>query len=287
MKGLDNIGNTCYINASLQMLVLNEQLCSLVIKYSKSSQILKKISDFILEYHSTNTNPISPIEIKKIVEQKQEIFCGFGQQDSSEFIIYLLDIINEEIKNADPNSKGIEPIFEIKFNVKIKCKLRKCLEIYNKKEVNNFLLLDIYSNCKSLDDAYRMFKSSDKLESDNKYFCEKCNDKRIASKRSEICNWPQYLFVWLKRYTQEENYITKNIQPIIINKEWRYGNVLQGAVIHSGGLNSGHYIYVGKQSDGKWYIFNDSTISEIKSEQELDSMLSNAYWLCYKNSRTF
>ena len=290
MKGFINIGNTCYLNSGLQMLIQNEELCALIMNYASSSPILQTISNFIMEYYSPDPRPISPIEIKKIVEQKQDIFVGFGQQDSTEFIIYLLDIIDEEIKKADPNSKGVEPIFGINFNVKIKCKLRTCLQVYNRKEANNFLLLDIDSKCESLDDAYRIYKGSDKLESDNKYYCEKCNEKRIASKRSEIAEWPKYLFVWLKRYSQEGRRIRKNTHAINIAKEWRHGNILQGAVIHSGNLNGGHYVYVGTHGQGeasKWYLYNDSSVSEINSEEELDSLLSNAYWLCYKKQATF
>ncbi len=286
MKGFINIGNTCYLNSGLQMLVQNQELCALVMQYASVSPILKTISDFIMEYYSSDAKPIAPVHIKKIVEKKQDIFCGFGQQDSTEFIIYLLDTIDEEIKKANPQSKGIEPIFGIEFNSRIKCKLRTCLQIYNRKEVSNILLLDIDANCSSLDDAYRMFKGSDKLESDNKYFCSNCNDKRVASKRSEVAEWPEYLFVWLKRYSQNGRRVTKNTQPISIDKTWRHGNSLQGAVIHSGGLNGGHYVYVGKHTDGKWYLFNDSSVSSINSEEELNSMISHAYWLCYKKEKT-
>ena len=282
MKGFTNIGNTCYLNSGLQMLIQNKELCALILKYSSNSPTLQKIGEFIMEYYTPDNNPIVPVEIKKIVEEKQDIFVGYGQQDSTEFIIFLLDTIDEEIKKIDPTSKGIEPIFGINFNVKIKCKLRTCLQVYNRTETSNFLLLDINSKCESLDDAYRIYKGSDKLESDNKYFCEKCNDKRIASKRSEIGEWPQYLFVWLKRFSQEGRRITKNIQPINIDIEWRHGNSLQGAVIHSGSLNGGHYVYVGKQDNNKWYLFNDSSVSEISSDEQLKSLLLNAYWLWYK-----
>ena len=282
MKGFNNIGNTCYLNAGLQMLIQNKLLCNIILKYSSHSEILKIIGNFINEYNSPNNQSITPINIKKMIEQKQDIFCGFNQQDSTEFIIYLLNIIDEEIRKIDSSSKGIEPIFGIQLNSRIKCKLKTCLKLYNKSEYNNILLLDINSECKSLDDAYRIFKSSDKLETDNKYFCESCNDKRIASKRSEIIEWPQYLFIWLKRYSQVGRKIMKNAQPINIDIEWRHGNSLQGAVIHSGSLYGGHYVYVGKQDDNKWYLFNDSSVTEIKSEEELKRHLSNAYWLCYK-----
>ena len=284
MKGFRNIGNTCYLNAGLQMLVQNKDLAELISKYSSHSQILKIISDFIQEYYDVNTSDVViPNEIKKIVQEKQDIFSGFQQQDSTEFIIYLLDIIDEEIKQIDKSSNGIKPLFGIIFNSRIKCKLRTCLTISNNKELNNFLLLDINSDCTSLDDAYRQFKSGELLTEDNKYFCGKCQDKRVASKRTEIETWPKYLFVWLKRYKQVGHRITKNSQQINIPLEWRHNTSLQGAVVHDGGLNGGHYIYVGKQENNKWYIFNDSHVSEI-SDELLNNYISRAYWLYYKNN---
>ena len=284
MKGFRNIGNTCYLNSGLQMLIQNKDLCDLILKYSQNSLILKKIGEFIQEYYCiNNNNVITPNEIKKIVEEKQDIFSGFNQQDSTEFIIYLLDTIDEEIKKTDKESKGIEPIFGINFNVRIKCKLKECLKIYNRNEKNNFLLLDIDSNCTSLEDAYHNFKSGTKLEDDDKYFCENCQAKRIASIRNTIDIWPKYLFVWLKRFRQEGNRFMKNSQELNIPLIWRHDNELQGAVIHYGSLNGGHYVYIGKQLNNKWYLFNDSTVSEITSEIELNKLLSTAYWLCYKN----
>jgi ubiquitin C-terminal hydrolase len=281
MKGFKNIGNTCYLNSGLQMLVQNIDLCALILKYSGESELLKKLGEFINNYYSDSSTVLVPSEIKKIVEEKQDLFCGFGQQDSTEFIIYLLDTIDEEIKRIDQLSTGIKPIFGIDFNSRIKCKLRECLTIYNKKELNNFLLLDIDDECTSLEDAYRNFKSGEKLQYDDKYYCENCQAKRIASKRSSIENWPQYLFIWLKRFSQKGRRFLKNSQELDIPLEWRHGNYLQGAVIHYGNLNGGHYVYVGKQNN-KWYLFNDSNVSEITTESELKSLLANAYWLCYK-----
>ena len=189
--------------------------------------------------------------------------------------------VDEEIKKINNESKGIQPIFGIEFNVRIKCKLRTCLQNYNKKEINNFLLLDIDSDCSSLEDVYRNFKSSAKLELDHKYFCEKCQAKRIASKKHTINEWPTYLFIWLKRFKQEGMKLMKNNQELDIPLEWRHQNYLEGAIIHYGSLNGGHYVYVGKHNNN-WYLFNDSSITEIKSESELKLLLSKAYWLSYK-----
>jgi ubiquitin C-terminal hydrolase len=282
MKGFKNIGNTCYINSGLQMLIQNQDLCQLIINYSSGSEILRKIADFIEKYYEkSESNIIVPIEIKQIVENKTNIFNGFQQQDSTEFIIVLLNIIDEEIKNINKDSKELNYLFEIKFNTRIKCKLRECLQIYNRKEFNNFLFLDIDSDCTSLEYAYKKFKSGTKLENDNKYFCENCQSKRIASKRYSIDIWPKYVNIWLKRFRYNDNKIlTKNNQELDIPLIWRHNTYLQGAVIHYGTLNNGHYVYVGKY-DSKWYLFNDSSISEIKTEVELKKILLNAYLLSY------
>jgi ubiquitin C-terminal hydrolase len=284
MKGFNNMGNTCYLNAGLQMIIQNIELCKLVLKYSQQSPILNKISSIISEYYSGQSNSITPNEIKKIVEEKQNIFNGHGQQDSTEFVICLLNIIDDEIKKIDNNSKGIDDIFGINLNVRIKCKYNECLKIYNSKEKNNFLILDMDDSCSTLDDLYRKFKTSEILDADNQFFCENCNTKRIASKRYQVVEWPNNLFISLKRFKQIGHKLTKQSQQIDINILWRHGMVLVGAIIHYGNINFGHYVYVGKQSDNKWYLFNDTQVSEIQNENDLIKILNNAYWLTYKKN---
>ena len=65
---------------------------------------------------------------------------------------------------------------------------------------------------------------------------------------------------------------------------------LYSIMIHSGGAYGGHYYaYIKSFEDGKWYNFNDSTVSELASEEEIfktfgDSKGSSgtAYLLMYR-----
>lgn len=279
MKGLNNIGNTCYLNAGLQMLLQNKELHQLVLKHSKHSDKLKTLADFYQEYHNSSNGSLNPSNIKMIVEERQNMFQGFNQHDSSEFVIYLLDIINDEIKE----SSHLNSIYGLHMNIRIKCKLRDCLNIVNKKEISNILFLDIEQEYTELDDAYRSYRSRDKLDSDNMYYCEKCKDKRIASKRTNIEEWPNNLIIILKRFKQTGFRVQKMNQPLDIPLEWRHDNILQGAIIHYGSMNGGHYVYVGKYND-KWYLFDDSNVSEIPSQEKLKVLLTHAYCLYYMKS---
>jgi ubiquitin C-terminal hydrolase len=256
-KGFYNLGNTCYLNSGLQLIVNNKELCNHILQLAqnnKSSDFLLKLSQFITEYYNNNSNiTLNPSFIKELMAEKNNEFAGFKQSDSSEFIIYLLDYIFENFK--------IPTLYQSNLNIKIKCKLLSCLNISEHIEYNNYLILDILDNFKDLDDCYRNYKQREKLIDDNLYYCEKCKDKRIASKRIEIINWPKHLIIILKRFTNNGK-LQKNNNTINIPLLWRHGYKLKGIVSHSGSLYGGHYIYIGNHND-KWIVFNDDHVSEI------------------------
>ena len=80
-KGFINLGNTCYLNAGLQLIMQNIELCELLKQTNLCS--------FVEEYYNSSNTAISPNQIKDLVSDKCHIFRGFKQQDSQEFIINL------------------------------------------------------------------------------------------------------------------------------------------------------------------------------------------------------
>ena len=67
-------------------------------------------------------------------------------------------------------------------------------------EKSTILMLNVNADCQNIDDCYRISKKKVKFEGDEKYYCEKCQKKRIASQRKEITQWPKNLIVWFSNH---------------------------------------------------------------------------------------
>lgn len=275
IKGLNNMGNTCYLNAGLQMLIQNKDFCQIISE--STDQEIMLLSKFIKDYYNkNNNNSLSPEIVKNIVVKRNNMFRGFSQEDSSEFIIFFIDYINSKTNNQ------INKLFKIKSKQTIKCKVKSCLTLSNSFDENNYLILPINPEHATLDDCYREYKIHEKLEDKEMYFCDNCKEKRIASRKVEIIDWSTHLIIILKRYNNNLKKIDKSIDIPLL---WRRGYELKGAVIQSGSLNGGHYIYVGKtiEEDGStnWKLCDDGNIYKI-DESRAQLYFNRAIILYYK-----
>ena len=267
MKGIINIGNSCYMNSALQLLFNSNDLCRIILTANNNDMIL--LSNNIKDYHNNNNNSFNPTLIKQYIDKITKQFRGSAQQDSSEFIIYFLDIIDKYSHSSLYNFFGIET------TINIKCKKLECLTESIHIENDLFLHLDILPN---LDDSYRQYKSIVKLVDNNSYKCEKCNKYTIGRKKIQITKWPSNLIIVLKRFN---NMMRKDNTLIKVPLEWRHEYKLMGGIIHMGDTLGGHYISYGKKNNN-WFIANDNKISLIDSiETFMERSGSQSYILHY------
>ncbi|KAM0716373.1 hypothetical protein Q7P37_007818 [Cladosporium fusiforme] len=108
--GLSNLGNTCYMNSALQCIRSVEELAIYFLqdKYKEeinASNVLgsggimaKKYAEVLQGIYGDNaSSSFSPNNFKKTLSQQNPVFSGWGQQDSQEFLSYLVDSIHEDL----------------------------------------------------------------------------------------------------------------------------------------------------------------------------------------------
>ena len=143
-------------------------------------------------------------------------------------------------------------------------------------------------NIINLYDCFDLYTNYELMDNENKWYNEKKKEYINCYKQIKFWNTPKILIVVLKRFSNDGSKNTElidfPIRDLNLNKYCvGYGknkNIFDLYAIsnHLGSLNSGHYYAYCKNDNGKWYNYNDTSVSEI-SEDEIIS--ENAYCLFY------
>jgi len=253
--GLQNNGNTCYLNSCLQLLTHSGFFTLKLYNFYKKNknQDLKQIEKYLLELvlnkWFSNNIIYNPIKIHKEISKNNDIFNPIycSQNDASEFLIYVLNELNIKLQK----------IFNSTFVSVLKCK--NCKNISKTNE--DFLIwsIDVYDHINS------SIKSFFHPEEVDDIFCDTCQTKTKCTKKYEYHETSDNLIIHLKRFKIINNRYQKINQKIhyndiiTINKD---NYELRGVIVHMGSINSGHYIFLGKNLNNEWLNYNDSNCSK-------------------------
>ena len=110
--GGKNLGNTCFINSSIACLSNCIELTYYFLSgdYKKdinrenhlgiSGALAESWGNLLKQYWIENTRVGNPSDFKRTIGDKVKMFRGFGQQDSNEFMNFVIDYLNEDLNGT-------------------------------------------------------------------------------------------------------------------------------------------------------------------------------------------
>jgi len=254
--GLRNNGNTCYLNACLQLLSHSGKLTLKLYNHMKKNEknltnIEKTLLYLIINKWFTNKIRYNPIKIQREIGKVNDLFNPLycAQNDSSESMIYIIDLLNVNFGN----------IFKNKIKNHLQCNI--CKKIRTKNEILNIISVDIKYH---INESIKSFLKREKLE--DKINCNNCKIKTETYKKFTFDQLSNNLIIHLKRFKQVNNLYVKDRSKIIcpdyitINKN---NYELRGVIIHVGRIKGGHYYFIGKNLINIWYKYDDILVKKL------------------------
>lgn len=307
--GLVNMGNTCFLNSTLQCLTYTAPLVNYCLddEHNLSCKqagfcMMCELQRHIKRCYENYGNAIKPQSILQKLRMIAKHMHWGRQEDAHEFLRYLVEALQKSchsnlngLTKLDKFSKEttvVNQIFGGFLRSQVQC--LKCKEKSNTYDPFLDISLDI-KNVPTLEKAFEKYVHPEMLDNENAYMCTKCKQKVPAQKRFSIHKPSNVLTVSLKRFdfhrmmgkiTRQISFQEKlNIRPYMSNKQGEpvlYN--LYAVLVHSGvHCNSGHYYCFVKSPSQIWYCMNDSMVSQVSAQRVLSS---EAYLLFYIRAKS-
>lgn len=242
ITGLVNLGNTCYMNSSLQILShipeFNEYIDTIV-NDEKSEKDINDI--FLSEWNDlyklmwSKNCIISPNRFVRVIQstskqKENSAFIGYDQNDSTEFLYFILQNFHDSLKGHKDSHKLFEKFININHS-KSFCNFLKnrhnneysfidaLFSTYIKIDIiddetnkvlatnyENYYLIDLAMSMTnsqySLDTCLKHYFSDEKMnkDNDNQYYDDKEKKYKNVTKRTRLMSTSKYIILQLKRW---------------------------------------------------------------------------------------
>ncbi|KAB8079422.1 ubiquitin carboxyl-terminal hydrolase [Aspergillus leporis] len=317
VRGLFNLGQTCYLNVILQTLLHDPILNTYFLGNGHQSHdcttsdcIGCAVAEAFAEFNSSEkAEGFAALSLLLASWRASSTLAGYQQQDAHEYYQFLVDKLHTSSDGHHENhEKGCPCFFHRTFYGKLRSSVTcdKCGNVTRTEDPMVDLSLDVQVQAKkramggagasstpTLSGCLESFTSPEKLLA-GVYNCSGCGGSaQKATKQLRIKKLPAILCMQLKRYEHTFSVSEKlegkidfplsiNMLPYTTNPKpgldkSKYVYDLSSAVVHKGKLDAGHY-YVYCRQGNEWILFNDDQVTPVTEAEVLNA---DAYLLFY------
>ena len=266
LVGLENMGNSCYVNCTVQCLLGTHELTKIFLNNSYENHInlnsrlgskgvlAKNFARLVQTMYSNamavrenglnvkrKPTPVKPMQFKIACGSINSLFKSSQQQDSQEFVQFLLDGLHEDLnqcggnpplkelsKQAEELREGLSfriasaieweryltvdfsvivDLFQGQYASRLQCKA--CGHTSTTYQPFSVLSVPIPRNMRivTLTDCFNEFTKVEDLDTDEQWSCPKCKKRQPSTKKLTITRLPKNLIIHLKRF---DNMLRKN-----------------------------------------------------------------------------
>ncbi|KAL7119384.1 hypothetical protein ACP275_02G060100 [Erythranthe tilingii] len=316
--GFENFGNTCYCNSVLQALYFCVPFREQLLEYYSNSKsqgdgdenLLTCLADLFSQISSQKkkTGVVAPKRFVQRLRKENDVFRGYMHQDAHEFLNFLLNQLVEILEKVPHKVKGedvpngpcnggqvnglvkqeppitwVHNTFQGILTNETRC--LRCETVTARDEIFLDLSIDIEQNS-SITSCLKNFSSTETLNANDKFFCDKCSSLQEAQKWMRIKKPPRILVIHLKRFkfmeqlNRHKKLSYRVVFPLELKLSTTVGDAdseysLFAVVVHIGsGPNHGHYVSLVK-SHNHWLFFDDENV-EIIDESAIQTFFGSA-----------
>jgi ubiquitin C-terminal hydrolase len=288
--GFYNPSNYCFMNSALQCLFSVPPFADYFLSKAYKQDAVKQtpLSEALSRTAEMYFRGVEIVRPEGLWNLSHRNFPGGRQHDLPEFLRYLLEGLETELKRRDrvgttweECEKYYNPMMFTTFCGQtvqsVKC--MKCKHVSKSYEIFSDIALDLKPS--SVKKSIDQYTKAETINTD--YRCEGCSKVTGIIKETKFLRLPSFLILQIKRFEsypeprKADKRITFDERMTVELERGRETMKLIAVAVHSGSLGGGHYVAYGYRA-GSWYSFNDSSCSPVSASKVTQAQ---AYLLVY------
>ncbi|RKP27197.1 hypothetical protein SYNPS1DRAFT_13043, partial [Syncephalis pseudoplumigaleata] len=320
LRGLRNMGNTCFMSVILQSFIHNPLLRTYFLsdrhprhECRRENCLSCELDRLFSEFFSGRKEPYNPGNFLQVIWRSSAELAGYAQQDAHEFFISTLNQLHASLEGStmDACRCVVHTTFAGELQSDVTC--LACDNVTTVVDPMMDISLDLNTAPRAQGRSAKgityicvcacRFTQAEKLDA-TEYTCGKCgNNSQSATKQMSIRRLPPVLSFQFKRFEHSQNAskIESHIRfPEVLDMTQFTSRArgrsasksppvsspacqyrLYAVVCHQGKLDTGHYTAYARCRD-QWFYFDDTMITLADRVQVL---ASKAYMCFYTQAR--